>query len=309
VTVTDAPLSAGTTVFPAGSCVEGGSCQLTLGSFTDADPQRILRNYTASVDWGDGTASLGAVSTCGSEFCISALHEFHEEGSYNTKIAISDLGGSSVNLAGVSINVADAPLSASSATPAAPHGVQFTEVIATFRDANPYGPATDFTATIDWGDTTSSAGVIAANSHHGFDVTGTHTYSDPGPHTAKVTINDVGGSSTSVSSVVADDFPIMATEKNFHVRIGKPFTAILGSFATDPSINLGDLSATIDWGDGTPPEAGVVLSNGSGVFDVQGVHTYTKFFGKNVTVQMNHTAGATGIARDAIRLWPKADSK
>jgi hypothetical protein len=32
-------------------------------------------------------------------------------------------------------------------------------------------------------------------------------------------------------------------------------------------------------------------------------------FGQNVTVQLNHTAGATAIASDAIRLWPKADTK
>jgi virginiamycin B lyase len=309
VSVADAPLSPGTTVFPPGSCVEGAGCQFTLGSFTDADPKAAPGLYTASIDWGDGHSSFGNINVCGSEFCVSAYHIFADEGSFSTKIAVVDIGGSNVNLTGVSINVADAPLTASSATPASPHGVQFTEVIATFKDANPYATPSDFTASIDWGDTTSSTGTVSANNHHGFDVTGTHTYSDSGPHTAKVTINDVGGSTTSASSVVADDFPIVATEENFHVRLGKPFTRILGSFTTDPSINLTDLSATIDWGDGTPPETGVVLSQGSGIFNVQGTHTYTKIFGKNVTVQMNHTAGATAIASDGVRLWPKADSK
>jgi streptogramin lyase len=307
VTVADAPLSPGTTVLPSGNCVEGADCRLTLASFTDADPKPTLSNYTTSIDWGDGTTatSLGLVAPCGAEFCVTISHLYTEEGSYNTKVTVTDIGGSSVNLTGISVNVSDAPLTAYSGTPASPHGVPFTEVIATFKDANSYAAAGDFTASIDWGDSTSSAGVITVNNHRGFDVTGTHTYTDPGPHTAKVTINDVGGSTASASSVVADDFPIAATEKNFHVRIGKPFTAILGSFTTDPSVNSGDLSATIDWGDGTPPETGVILSKGNGVFTVQGSHTYMKVFGKNVTVQMNHTAGATGIASDAVHLWPK----
>src|SRR5262249_27125482 len=160
-------------------------------------------------------------------------------------------------------------------TPASPQGVPFTEVIATFTDTDPNGAVNDYTATIDWGDTTNSAGTVTANTHHGFDVTGTHTYSDPGPHTATVTIHDVGGSSATVSSTVADDYQIIASEQNFHVRIGKPFTAIVATFTdTDPAYSATDLSATIDWGDGTAPDAGQLLSLGNGVFSVQGSHTY-----------------------------------
>jgi len=305
VTVADAPLSPGTTVFPARSCMEGANCPFTLGSFTDADPKAAVGLYTATVDWGDSGTSPGTITACGKEFCVSAYHTYAHNGSYNTKILASDTGGATLNFAGIGINVTDAPLTAYSVTPASPHGVQFTGVIATFTDADPYGTVSDFTASIDWGDTTSSPGTLTADGRH-FDVTGTHTYSDPGPHTATVTINDVGGSTATVASTVADDYPVIATGTKFHVRLGKPFTAIMATFTdTDPAYNAGDLSATIDWGDGTTGP-GVLLSLGNGAFNVQGTHTYTKIFGKDVTVQINDAGGnARAIVTDAIRLWPR----
>jgi streptogramin lyase len=310
VNVTDAPLSPGTTVFQPGSCAEGAGCQFTLGSFTDANPYGAVDTYTASIDWGDGTTSPGTISACGKEFCISADHVFAEAGSYNTKIAVADVGGAALNMPGIAINIADVPMTAHSATPASPHGVQFTEVIATFKDANPLAKAGDFTASIDWGDATSSPGTITANASHGFDVTGTHTYADPGPHTATVTINDIGGSTTNVQSVVADDYQITATGRRFHVRLGQPFTdlSVATCTDTDPASDVSSLTATIDWGDGTTPTSGVLVSHGGGSYDVQGSHTYTKVFGKDVTVQINHVSGSGhAVATSTIRLWPRTE--
>jgi hypothetical protein len=306
VTVADAPLSPGTTVFPPGTCTEGTICQFTLGSFTDADPKAAVGLYTASIDWGDGTTSPTFVTACGKEFCVSSSHSFAEEGNYNAKVLVSDIGGSTLNLPGISISVTDAPITAYSATPASPHGVQFTEVIATFKDANAYAKAGDFTASIDWGDGTSSAGTVSAD-NMGFDVIGTHTYSDPGPHTAAVTINDIGGSTAQVSSVVADDYQIIATGRKWHVRLGRPFTWIVATCTdTDPASNISNLTAIIDWGDGTTPTTGTLIADGGGIYDVQGVHTYKKVFGKDVTVQINHVSGsAYAIVTDAVRLWPR----
>jgi autotransporter-associated beta strand protein len=54
-------------------------------------------------------------------------------------------------------------------------GQAFTVTVGSFVP-NFEATASDFTATIDWGDNTSSAGVITPNSSGGFDVSGTHTY-------------------------------------------------------------------------------------------------------------------------------------
>ena len=92
------------------------------------------------------------------------------------------------------------------------------------------------------------------------------------------------------------------------MRLGQQFTMVLATCTdTDPAFNINELTATIDWGDGTTPTAGVLISRGGGIFDVQGMHTYTKIFGKDVTVEIDDAGGnARAIVNDAIRLWPRA---
>ena len=44
------------------------------------------------------------------------------------------------------------------------------QLVATFTDANPLTTADEFTATINWGDGTSSSGTVVADDGGGFDV-------------------------------------------------------------------------------------------------------------------------------------------
>src|SRR5262249_3806173 len=60
--------------------------------------------------------------------------------------------------------------------------------------------ASDFTATIDWGDGTSTSGTVITQKGGGFAVDGTHTYANDGKYTLGIKINDTGGSSASATS-------------------------------------------------------------------------------------------------------------
>jgi uncharacterized delta-60 repeat protein len=60
---------------------------------------------------------------------------------------------------------------------------------------------TDYSARINWGDGTSSAGVIGVKSSSVFTVTGTHTYKTPGSYMATTSISH-GGTVVSVTSYV-----------------------------------------------------------------------------------------------------------
>jgi hypothetical protein len=62
-------------------------------------------------------------------------------------------------------------------------GTAFSGVVATFTDTTPGASAGSFTASIDWGDGTTSAGTVTADPKGGFDVTGTHTYTQSTGHT------------------------------------------------------------------------------------------------------------------------------
>src|SRR5205085_10768799 len=68
-------------------------------------------------------------------------------------------------------------------------------------DADPNGQTGDFSATIDWGDGSSSAGTIVANGSGGWNVTGDHIYTVADSYAVVTTINDVGGESKTAASV------------------------------------------------------------------------------------------------------------
>jgi len=122
-----------------------------------------------------------------------------DEGSFAATITATDAGGCSASMA-YTIDVADAALTGTPVPIVFAPPATFSGPVATFHDANTAAPASDFTATIDWGDSSTTAGAIASNGGGNFTVSGTHTYSANGPFTVMVTINDAGGSTVTVSS-------------------------------------------------------------------------------------------------------------
>jgi len=84
------------------------------------------------------------------------------------------------------------PIVASCATPE--YSLKdFSGNVATFT-ADALSSTTDFTASIDWGDSSTSAGVITAGINPGtYIVTGTHTYASTGDKNIIVTVTDIYG--------------------------------------------------------------------------------------------------------------------
>jgi hypothetical protein len=75
-------------------------------------------------------------------------------------------------------------------------GAPFSGTVATFVNADPSGTAASYTALIDWGDDSTSTGVISST----FTVTGTHTYADPINRTLHVTISHNLGYTTTATT-------------------------------------------------------------------------------------------------------------
>ena len=75
-------------------------------------------------------------------------------------------------------------------------GQPFSGTVATFRDTNTASAANEFTATIAWGDGSTSAGTIGGSSG-AFTVSGSHTFRFWFGFKRKITITigDEGGSS------------------------------------------------------------------------------------------------------------------
>ncbi|TMB96889.1 MAG: hypothetical protein E6J40_09170, partial [Chloroflexi bacterium] len=216
VTWSDQPISAAGVDF---SATEGQPfAGQTVATFCDPSATSTAADYSATIDWGDGSSSPPPPVTitptgpaaCGNTFAVSGDHTYKEEGSYTVTTVITDVDNTS-NSATVSstASVGDAALRASCA--ADPFSTQnFSGPTATFFDQNSFATRADFTATINWGDGPGSTpGTVSGGPGSGpYTVSGTHTYASTGPFTITTMIKDDGGASTTATcEIVVAAFP------------------------------------------------------------------------------------------------------
>jgi hypothetical protein len=182
------------------SATEGALFSGAVASFTDADPAATAAEYTAAINWGDTLSSAGVVSgPTGGPFTVSGTHTYLEEGSYTVTVTVTDSDFPANNATTRSTaTVADAQLTASCAT-ATNSSTSFNGPVAGLVDADPNGTVSDYTATIDWGDITNSAGTVTGPNGGPFTVSGSHTYATTGTFTITISIADVGGSKATTS--------------------------------------------------------------------------------------------------------------
>lgn len=289
----DAALSAEGLTVPV---IEGTSFSKPVAVFSDANPYGTTEDFTATIDWGDGTTNSGVIVANGSEFYVIGTYMYPDENSeesHGITVSISDIGGSTAS-AGTTVSVSDAPLTASGMTLPAVEGAPFTNVVAGFTDANPLAATNDFTATIDWGDGSNpSVGLIGIN-EGGFTVIGSHTYVEEQTYAVNVSIADVGGSQTSAGTTVqVTDAPLTAIGREITPIEDASFVAVVASFLdANPYANTNDFSASIIWGDGIT-SSGTIVDLGINGFAVMGSHTYTNQGLYFMTVTINDTGGST----------------
>jgi len=192
------PISAtGTTI----SAIEGATFTGTVATVTDPTVTSTAAEYSATIDWGDGSSSAGTVSgPTGGPFTVSGSHTYAEEGTYTIKVTITDIDTTTNTATATSTaKVADAALTARPAC-SATTTLLYNGPTATFTDAaSPSGTLSDFSATIDWGDGTVTAGTVSGPNGGPYTVSGSHTYAATGIFTITTTIHDVGGSMATTS--------------------------------------------------------------------------------------------------------------
>src|SRR5262249_4896431 len=148
VVVIDAPLSgtAGSVVSAAGSPFLG-----VVASFTDAAPNSDPAEYQATIDWGDGHISNGIVTADGNGgLNVAARNTYTQVRSYGIQTTIRDVGGATTTV----------PPTADIWTIKTVEGAPFSGVVGSFTSSVPGAQATDFAATIDWGDGQTSTAII-----------------------------------------------------------------------------------------------------------------------------------------------------
>ena len=270
----------------------GAPISMLVATFSDANEKTSAADYTASIDWGDGTGSqLGVVTGSGCEFSVSGDHTYATAGEYTAVVTIVKQvpSGDPINNTTVETetDVTASDVMAGTATP--------TQVLGWVVDSYLNDPnAPDVTADVDWTGATVDAQGPGGMSYQGngvYEVDSTAygvdgaVYAAPGEQTLDVTgTDDDGGSQTSFgASLLVAVVPLV--DQTYQLT---PPAATAGTALTTPTVaefydmnpygKLGDYTATINWGDGTATDAGVVEeagATGSEAYDVVGPdHTY-----------------------------------
>jgi streptogramin lyase len=271
VTLTQLIQASGTTL----TTQVGSSFAVTIASFTSASVNAQTANFTATIDWGDGSSpSAGTITaTAPGRFNVSATKTYSAAGNYQAQVTIRDLGGTSAT-ANSAVAVT---LASSDGTINAVEGQLFSGQVASFSDLQTTGAAAQYSATISWADGTTSTGVIRSGGGTTFTVSGSHTYAEEGvdPVTVTVTAPNNRTFSASAQAVVADA-PLHASAAAIQPTAGVLFSGVVATFTDDdPMGAVADYQATIVWGDGHTSAGTIAAPAGAGYFTVTGSNTYT----------------------------------
>ena len=156
---------------------EAGEVSLTGGLVPASNAQTLSKpgTYYWQASYGGDALNEGSQSTCGSE------------------------------VETVTAAVTDPPITAAGKTIKAIEGEAFCGVVATFTDPNRHSRAGEYTATINWGDGSSTKVGMISGEHGSFSVSGGHTYDEEGSYTITVTITDIDTpSNTATASSTAN---------------------------------------------------------------------------------------------------------
>jgi hypothetical protein len=214
--IADATLTATGRVFTATENAQFSGT--TVASFTDANPNAAIGDFTATIDWGDGRTSTAPgpdtfLIGVGGTFSVGGSHTYTDEKIYPVKVTISDVGGATAT-ASSTANVKDPP------PQPAPQQAQFTALqnvptrmlnlaLFTFDGDDESAPGEDNTYhySIDWKDGTPPDTGTAAAVGSGVTVRASHAFKISGTLHPIVTLTDDQGQSgtATATAVVSSD--------------------------------------------------------------------------------------------------------
>ena len=93
------------------------------------------------------------------------------------------------------------PLSGSGERFSAPAGSAFSGTVCTFSDVDGNTDPSAYSASVDWGDGTTTAGTVSAAAGGGFAVSASHTYATAGDFAVTVAVTDTDGAAVTLQGV------------------------------------------------------------------------------------------------------------
>ena len=157
--------------------VSAGTHTLTFEGLTSGDSTAFLdavtvgpangsNPYTATIDWGDGSTTTGTITyvPASNTFLILGSHTYDSAGTYSVVTSVTHSPNPPVS-AESDADIVAAPLSLVAQTSGGVEGVTPTTLSGLFSDGNPTSTASDYTATITWGDGNTTSANVARRLH------------------------------------------------------------------------------------------------------------------------------------------------
>ena len=174
---------------------------VTVATFTDTYTGQVASDLKATIDWGDGsTTDVGTISGSAGSFTVTGSHTYTSNGADNITVRIledlpSGEGQIGIVTSKAVIGLAPGDFLLTTVT----EGDANSHNVATFNDGNTSDTASAFTASIDWGDGTTTTGTVSGAAGS-FTVSGIHAYADEGDETPIVTVTRTADSETATIS-------------------------------------------------------------------------------------------------------------
>lgn len=240
--------------------VEGDNFIATM-PFTDPDSN----TWDVTIDYGDGSPLEEIINLL--DLVIDLDHKYLDQGKFHLEVCVSDNdGNSSCALSEITVfNLppeVDFPESAQSS-----EGNSLNLGPISFTDS---GILDNHTASVDWGDGNPIEAVPVIEQGGSGTVTANHVYLESGDFIIQACLADLDGGETCglIPTMINNLAPQVSLDLVQQVNEGELYSLSGASFY-DPGL-LDTHTATINWGDGSPLQALVVLEDNS----LQGDHIF-----------------------------------
>jgi cyclophilin family peptidyl-prolyl cis-trans isomerase len=268
---------------------------ITLSS---TDLENDARVYDAAVV---DTTSGATTSVAGNVVTVTPKSGF--KGDIRVLVGVRQSNGNTrFDTQAITVTVKDQALSPQAVNTSGVEGGAISGPVAAFTPLIPF-TAANYSATINWGDATTSAGTIVAAAGGAYEVRGTKVYNRFGLYPVSVTIHDATSGNTATV-----DGKATVTDAPLSVQFLAPAPAagtrtVSGAIAkitdSNPHGTAADLSASIQWGAG-PPTTATIVANPDGTFNVVATKTYAALGSYHASVAITSAGGSTASAQTTI---------
>ncbi len=253
----------------------------TVAAFVSSD----AGNFAYTINFGNGTTQTGTLANNSSGvYTINGTTTYAAAGTYNTSVTITSDAGDVISVNGqATVASATVPLVSQGVNLQAERGIALAPNVSGVANvvvAQFSGPAATYSATIQWGDSTSTVAQIVSLGSNQYYVelpSGTSkSYAAIGTYNVSVVITDGTNTTTATSTATISAVPLVASQNLvLQPLFGGIVLTNVATFTADTSSTANWFRATINWGDGSH-SSGLVIRTSAGHYTILGLHIYSR---------------------------------